>query len=323
MRSPSALARCLSAVLAGERPDRHVWSVLGEEARTEELLAAAARVMAERGPAGLQFCSIHNVKSGGCSEDCAFCAQSVRHGGVASAVMAREEEVLIRARELDEKGVAFFSLVAAGRSQNGADFDRICRLFERIRRETGLGLCASMGFLSPRRARLLVDAGVTRYHNNLETSPGFFRTVCSSHSQEEKIGTLEVAAAAGLELCSGGIVGMGEARADRIELALELARLDVRSVPLNVLMPIAGTPLEKAHPLPAGEILRTLALFRLILPESRLRLAGGRKALGDGIRRALQSSVNGLMTGDYLTTTGSDLCGDLELVRALGLEVAP
>lgn len=317
-----AVRQICERVLGGERPLREEWLKMYCEAPLEELLEGARRIMEEMGPAGLELCSIHNVRSGGCTENCAYCAQSLHWGkGTVSSPVPAAEEVLERARALQDRGVAFFSLVASGRSQTEEDFDRICSLFERLRRETDLGLCASLGFLTSERARHLREHGVTRYHNNLETSPSFFPKICTTHGQEEKRGTLEIAVSAGLEVCCGGIVGMGESPSDRIDLALELARLGVRSVPMNVLMPITGTPLEGLPPLSGEEILRTLALFRFILPESRIRLAGGRLSLGNGINRALEACVNGLMTGDYLTTTGSDVSSDLTLVRSLGLEI--
>lgn len=314
-------ADCAEAVLQGRFLPRQGWVDLIQNAPLEELLAASARVMAGKGQGGLEFCSIHNVRSGGCSEDCVFCAQSARHAGAARPILSDGEEVLERARRLERQGVAFLSLVASGRAQSDADFDQFCRLFARLRRETNLGLCASLGFLTAERARRLREAGVTRYHNNLESSPSFFPTLCTTHNQAEKVATLRVAAEAGLELCSGGILGLGESPADRVDLALELARLGVRSVPLNVLMPIVGTPLAKNPPLPSGEILRALALFRLILPGARIRLAGGRKSLGGEVARALRFSADGLMTGDYLTTTGSATAEDVALARSLGLEV--
>lgn len=309
-------------VLAGARSLREEWLRLYEEASLEELLEGARRIMEARGPAGLQLCSIHNVRSGGCTENCSYCAQSLHwtQRPVPSPIPATEE-VLGRARKLQERGVAWFSLVASGRVQTEEDFDRICSLLERLRRETDLGLCASLGFLTHERACRLRELGVTRYHNNLETSPAFFPKVCTTHGQDEKRRTLEIAVSAGLEVCCGGIIGMGESPVDRIDLALELALLGVRSVPMNILMPIAGTPLGSLSPLPGGEILRTLALFRFILPESRIRIAGGRKSLGEGLAMALEACVDGLMTGDYLTTTGSTVISDLTLIRSLGLKI--
>ncbi len=288
---------------------------------TEELLAAAARVRRRFGRRGVSLCAIHSVRKGRCGEDCLFCAQSSRSRALLGEDPFSDEALLERAKALEAAGVRRLSLVASGRGPGG-DFERWLELIFRLRRETTLSLCASFGLIDVGQARRLREAGLSRYHCNLETSERFFSSVCSSHSFSDKAATLRAAREAGLSLCSGGIVGLGESDSDHVDLGLALADLAVDSVPVNLLHPIAGTPLASRRRPEAEEALRFCALLRLLLPRSRIRLAGGRAALGKAVATALSSSVDALLTGDYLTTTGSSVAADKALLDSLGLEVA-
>ena len=227
--------------------------------------------------------------------------------------------ILERARQMEASGVKSYSLVTAGRGVTGKDFEKILEIYTTLQSQTSLKLCASLGILNEEQLKRLKDLGVTTYHHNLETSRSFYRQICTTHSYEERLATIKAAQKAGLSVCSGGIIGVGETWRDRVEMAFELKELGIDSVPVNILHPIPGTPLEKQPPLSREEILKTLAVFRLILPRVMLRLAGGREyALGDCLPTALQSGVNALLVGSYLTTSGQTIEKDRELAAGLG-----
>ena len=268
------------------------------------------------------LCSIINAKSGRCSEDCRFCSQSARHHTrIDEYDVVDSEYALEIARDNDRYGVHRLSLVTSGRSANTALLDRLADLYDRIGRSTSLHLCGSMGLLTEEKAVKLAAMGVVRYHCNLEANRSFFPRVCTTHTWEEKVETLEIARQAGLSLCSGGIMGMGETMADRIDMALELREIGVDSIPLNILTPIAGTPLGDLAPLPVEEILTSIALFRLIVPQAVIRIAGGRQLMGKDQYRCFTSGANGAMVGNYLTTLGSAVEDDLRVFRSMGFDL--
>ncbi len=271
----------------------------------------------------VELCSIINARSGNCSEDCAFCAQSARHATDAPVYgLLDEEAVLAKARAMEAAGARRFDLVTAGYgfTEDDPDFHRILALYRRLRRETGLELCACLGVLTPGAARALAEAGVTRYNHNLETARSFFPRICTTHSYEERVATVRAARAAGLEVCCGGIIGLGETREQRVELALTLRELEVDSVPLNILVPRPGTPLAGAPPLPPEEILKTFAMFRFVLPDRLIRYAAGREgALGPLQPLGFLAGVNAMLVGGYLTTPGREVEADVAMVASLGL----
>lgn len=269
----------------------------------------------------VDLCSIFNAKCGMCPEDCKFCAQSAHNDAdVIPYPLMDEEEILNMAQMMEEEGAARFCIVTSGKEVESEDFDRVLSSLRRIRKETALSLCISIGMLTEEKAYALKKAGASRIHHNLETSKSFFKNICTTHSYEEKIRTVEIAKEAGLEVCCGGIIGIGESIRDRIELAFTLRELDIDSIPINILNPIAGTPLSGAKALAPIEVLKTIAVFRLILPEKNIRVAGGReKNLRDLQCLCLLSGANGLLLGNYLTTLGRSPREDIQMIHDLGL----
>lgn len=285
-----------------------------------ELFSLANTVRSRLGDR-VDLCSIVNAKCGLCPEDCKFCAQSVHNDtDITSYPLLDEEEILNMALMMQDEGAARFCIVISGKEASGTEFDRILSSIRKIRRETSLSLCVSLGMLTEESAIALKKAGASRIHHNLETSEGFFKNVCTTHSYAEKINTIHIAKSCGLEVCCGGIMGMGESARDRVELAFTLRDLEVDSIPINILNPVKGTPLSDAKPIGAIEILKTIAVFRLILPEKNIRMAGGREInLRDVQCMALVAGANGLLLGNYLTTPGRMPGDDIRMIRDLGL----
>ncbi len=269
----------------------------------------------------VDLCSIINAKSGGCSEDCAFCAQSSRHEtDVQYYPLLDSERILQRAREAVTWGARRFCIVTSGRKVTPKEIDRIAETIARIK---GLGLlpCATLGILTKEELQTLKDAGLYRYHHNIETSRRFFKEVCTTHTFEEKLKTIEAAMTVGLSVCSGGLFGLGETWQDRVEMALLLRELGVDSVPINFLIPIKGTPLGNKQPLPALEALRIVSLFRFLLPDREIRVCGGRVQTLKGLQSMIFfAGADGLLIGNYLTQKGSSVEDDLFVISSLGLE---
>lgn len=265
------------------------------------------------------LCSIINAKSGNCTENCRFCAQSGRHKTeVETYELIDTREALTIARDNDEHGVHRLSLVTSGRNLTAKTIAELAPLYQAMEEETGMLFCASCGLLDKEVAEDLAAHGVTRYHCNLEANRDFFPQVCTTHTWEEKTWTLKLAREAGLSVCSGGIIGMGESMEDRIALAFELRELEVGSIPINILTPIPGTPLDDLEPLSEEEVLTTVALFRYINPKAVIRMAGGRQQLGDAQYRCFEAGANGAIVGNYLTTTGSGIANDKKELHARG-----
>ncbi len=231
-----------------------------------------------------------------------------------------EEELLKLGKYNEERGILRYSVVTSGKRLSKKEVEMVCEGYKYLRKNTELSLCGSHGLLDLEDFTKLKEAGVTRYHNNLETSRRYFPEICTTHSYEEKIQAIQNAKKAGLEVCSGGIIGMGETREDRVDLAIKLRKLEVCSVPLNILNPIPGTPLEKLEPISEEEIRKTAAIFRFLLPNVWIRTAGGRIQLQDGGANLFAGGINGAITGDMLTTSGSMIEQDKQRIQELGYE---
>lgn len=307
--------------LRGESISREEAAWAAEYADLDALCDVANEICRHWQGTDVDSCSIVNARSGMCGEDCKWCAQATRHHtGCETYNFLDEEEVLRAAEGNNRAGIRKFSLVTSGRAVSKRDLGKFCEIFRHLNKETDLHLCASMGLLGEEEMRMLKDAGVKRYHCNMETSSGFFPTLCSSHTPEDKRRTIQAARNCGLEVCSGGIIGMGESMADRIDFAYELAELDVDSVPVNILNPIPGTPLENVPLISEEEIIRTVALFRFILPTKSLRFAGGRMRLShESMLRIMTGGMNGVLMGDMLTTVSNTIADDRKLFREAGL----
>lgn len=287
---------------------------------TQALCEAAAAVTRRYADRTFNFCGIVNAKSGRCSENCSWCAQSRRfETGIEIYPLIDAERAVQAAKQAEANGLTRFSLVTSGRKLSPREVRETISLVRAIRSSTNLEVCLSAGLLTESELKSLSEAGVVRYHCNLESSRGYFPQVCSSHTTDDKIKTLSSARVAGMEVCSGGIIGMGETEADRIALALELRTLTVGSIPLNILAPIPGTALGNEPLLGDEEILRAVALFRLINPTAQLRFAGGRARLSPKVqKKAMECGINAAIAGDMLTTKGSAVDADKRLVVEAG-----
>ena len=271
---------------------------------------------------GFDLCSIVNAKSGRCSENCRFCAQSAWYPTRIAVYPLRDtEELVAEAKRQEAQGMLRYAIVTAGKRVTGEELDQICRAAERILQETNLSVCASVGLLGEAEYRQLKQAGVDRVHNNLETSRQHFPNICTTHTFGDKCAAIRAAQAAGLSVCSGGILGMGETAEDRIDLAFTLDELGVDSVPVNLLNGIPGTPLAGQPRLAEEELRRTVAVWRFLLPKVTIRLAGGRGLLADKGEGCFRAGANGAISGDMLTTAGISGRTDRQLVEKLGYEV--
>lgn len=287
-------------------------------------LLAAARLAASAAGRVPFTCGIVNAKSGRCAENCAFCAQSTHHRAAPPAYPLLDADTLLRRAEaLAEAGAARFGIVTSGTALSPAELDALCASLERLRRALPLKLCGSLGMLTPAAARRLKQAGLSRFHHNLETAASHFPAICTTHAFADDLATLAAAREAGLELCCGGIFGLGESPDQRIEFSLALAEQDVDCIPVNFLNPIPGTPLENRPRLAPDEALRVLAVLRLMHPGRDIVVCGGREAvLGEWDSWVFAAGANGVMTGDYLTTPGSPFQRDGRMLAALGLRPA-
>lgn len=288
----------------------------------EELSASADRIRRAYCGRAFDLCTIVNAKCGHCSENCKFCAQSGHWGlgGETWPLMSCDD--LVEAAKKDEAaGTPRFSLVTSGRRLTPKEVDRAAEALRAMSAQTGLKLCGSFGLLEQKDFEKLAAAGLERVHCNLEASSGYFSHLCTSHTWQEKKEALLAARRAGLELCSGGLFGAGETMDDRLDLAFELRELGITSIPMNRLVPIPGTPLERLPVMKYEDFLRTVALFRFVLPRAFLRLAGGRGGMPDAGERAFTGGANATISGHMLTTLGYDLESDRSMIHRLGYRV--
>ncbi len=290
------------------------------ETDPEALYEAAHEVTKAAAPKTFSFCTIINSKSGRCSEDCRWCAQSSHwQTGVQIFPIVSAERTRDAAARAAAAGIPRFSLVTSGRKLSRREVRETAALIREAKAGGAKEVCASLGLLTEDELRLLREAGLVRFHCNLETGARFFPFVCTTHTVEDKIAALKAAKRAGLEVCSGGLFGMGETTEDRIDLALTLRALCVPSIPMNFLVPIPGTPLEHSPALPDETVLKTIALFRFANPTAYLRFAGGRMRLSEAVvRKALHIGINSAIAGDLLTTSGSVVENDRKLAAEAG-----
>lgn len=289
-----------------------------------DLVALAHRVrLAWCGPE-VELESLINAKSGACPEDCAFCSQSARHHSDVDVFPFLDlEEVVEAARATSAAGATQFCIVVAVRGPEERLLARVIDAVRAVHDETDLEVACSLGLLQPEQAARLAAAGVRRYNHNLETCRELFSSICTTHTYDDRVDTARLATDAGMELCSGGILGMGETLDQRVDFAFELAALSPCEVPINLLNPRPGTPLADRPLLPPREALQAIALFRLVLPGTWIRLAGGRElVLGELQAMGLLAGANALIVGNYLTTAGRPPEQDLALLDALGMPPA-
>lgn len=265
---------------------------------------------------------LNNIKKNACSEDCTFCGQSAFFDtGIETYQLPPPEEVVVKAQQAKEQGAESYCLVAAWREPSPKDFEKVCTIIDQINNKVGISVECSLGFLTQEQAQKLKELKVKRYNHNLETAKSKFPEICTTHTYEDRLKTLGIARDAGLELCTGGIIGLGETREQRLELTLELARLVPEEVTINILVAMPGTPLELQVDLPKSEIVRIFSVIRFLLPESVIKISGGRESkLEDGGEELLQSGANGIITEGYLTMGGNKAQSDQDMIEKIGLQ---
>lgn len=309
-------------VIAGYKITKDEAIVLAGSNNTEVLCEIANEVRETFMGNEFDLCSIINAKSGKCSENCKWCAQSSHFKtNVNTYDLVDKQTAVDLAKQNADYGVNKYSFVTSGKALSNKDIDVLCDYIQEVDKTAEIKVCASMGLLDEARLSQLKAAGVRRYHCNIETSPKNFAKLCTTHTLDDKIETIKACQKLGMEVCSGGIIGMGETMEDRIDMAFLLRDLNIKSIPINILNPIPGTPLEDSAKLTDNEILTTIALFRIINPDAWLRFAGGRLLIADIQDKALRSGVNAAITGDLLTTTGATVREDIKRIKATGFSI--
>ena len=265
---------------------------------------------------------LNNIKKNACSEDCTFCGQSAFFDtGINTYQLPPPGEIVGQAQKAKDDGAESYCLVAAWRQPSQDDFEKVCEIISQINEHVGITVECSLGFLTKDQAKKLKILKVKRYNHNLETAKSKFSEICTTHTYQDRLDTLAIARNAGLELCTGGIIGLGETREQRLEMAVELRRLYPEEVTINILVPIPGTPLELQTELAESEIQRMFSVLRFLLPESVIKISGGRELkLNDSGEQLLQSGANGIITEGYLIMGGNAASDDKELIKKIGLQ---
>lgn len=286
----------------------------------DKLLSLSSKLMTNR----IEFCSLVNARSGKCSQNCKYCAQSTYYGtDIEEYPLIDTKEVIKAAKEAKENGATRFAVVTSGKSPDEENFDKILEFIDELNKIDGIKSCASIGILNETQAQTLAKHGLKRFHHNINTSSSYYGDICTTHSFQDRINTCKLVKKYGMELCCGVILGMGESVEQRVEMALELSEIEPDSIPINILMPIPKTPFENYHDKIDDEnVLRTLAIFKIANPNSVLRFCGGRMRMSEENQElALKTCVEGIMTGNYLTTTGKTPKEDLKTVQKLNKEL--
>ena len=308
-------------VLAGIdiSPDQAAW--LANMADSEALYAAAHEITVARASHEFDMCSIINAKSGRCPENCKWCAQSSHYKTQAEVYdLLPAKECLRQAKYNETQDVNRFSLVTSGRKPSSRQITQLCDTVRHIRRHSSIQLCASLGLLDENELHALHDAGITRYHCNLETAPSYFPKLCSTHTQEQKLATLNAARRVGMDICCGGIIGMGESKEDVVDMLLELREIQPEALPINFLLPIKGTPLGNADisQLTTEYCMKVLCLARLLVPKADIRCAAGREVYFKGEEKKLLSVVDSIFASGYLTEGGQGIEDTLKTITDAG-----
>jgi len=324
MNNLEFIKECQEKVFSGER-------ITAEDAKKlfnipdqnlKELAKCANEITRDYNGNKVDVEQLNNIKKNACSEDCTFCGQSAFFDtGIETYQLPTPEEVVTKAKKAKEEGAESYCLVAAWREPSSKDFTNVCKIITEINEKVGISVECSLGFLTKEQATKLKELKVKRYNHNLETAESKFSEICTTHTYQDRLDTLEIAREAGLELCTGGIIGLGETREQRIEMTLELARIYPEEVTINILVPVPGTPLELQVDLPNSEITRIFSVIRFLLPESVIKISGGRETnLDDSGEELLQSGANGIITQGYLTMDGNDAQKDRKMIEKIGLE---
>ncbi len=282
-----------------------------------ELVSSADKVRRDSVGSKFELCNIINAKAGLCSEDCKFCAQSSRHSADVSIYPLKKKNQIVEAAQQAKKiGAEKFGIVTSGNRLKKSELDVIAQAISEIKGRIEIDICASLGALERDELAMLKEVGLSRYHHNIETSARFYPRIVSTHSFGERINTIKAAKEVGLEVCSGGIIGMGESWQDRIDMALTLKKLNVDSVPVNLLVPVKGTLLESLNPISCADAVRTICIFRIILKDKTIKIAAGRETvLKDFQALGLMAGANGMLIGGYLTIKGRDVAEDWKLIK--------
>ena len=318
------IKECQEKVFSGERISsqnaKELFNV--PEEHLKDLAKCADEITRDYNGNKIDVEQLNNIKKNACSEDCTFCGQSAFFDtGIETYQLPTPEEVVIKAKKAKEEGAESYCLVAAWREPSPKDFTGVCKIITEINQKVGISVECSLGFLTKEQATKLKELKVKRYNHNLETAKSKFPEICTTHTYQDRLDTLEIAREAGLELCTGGIIGLGETREQRMELTLELARIYPEEVTINILVPVPGTPLELQVNLPNSEITRIFSVIRFLLPESVIKISGGRETqLDDSGEELLQSGANGIITEGYLTMGGNKAKKDRKMIEKIGLE---